>query len=73
MPERISLRERISPYSVRMRENTDQNNSENGHSLRSVMYFWGMQVFNAIWTFFGFILRSSLNVDMGQSIQEWYK
>ena len=27
---------RISPYSVRMRENTDQNNSEYRHSSRSV-------------------------------------
>ena len=27
---------RISPYSVRMRENADQNNSEYGHFLRSV-------------------------------------
>ena len=26
----------ISPYSVRMRENTDQNNSEYGHCLPSV-------------------------------------
>ena len=26
----------ISPYSVRMGENTDQNNSEYGHFLRSV-------------------------------------
>ena len=26
----------ISPYPVRMRENTDQNNSEYGHFLRSV-------------------------------------
>ena len=26
---------RISPYSVRMRENMDQNNSEYGHLLRS--------------------------------------
>ena len=26
---------RISPYSVRMRENVDQNNSEYGHFLRS--------------------------------------
>ena len=26
----------ISPYSVRMRENTDQNNSEYGHFSRSV-------------------------------------
>ena len=26
----------ISPYSVQMRENTDQNNSEYGHSLLSV-------------------------------------
>ena len=27
----------ISPYSVRMRENADQNNSEYGHFLRSAM------------------------------------
>ena len=27
---------RISPYLVQMPENTDQNNSEYGHSLRSV-------------------------------------
>ena len=27
---------RISPYSVRMRENVNQNNSEYGHFLRSV-------------------------------------
>ena len=26
---------RISPYSVRMRENTDQKNCKNGHFLRS--------------------------------------
>ena len=26
----------ISPYSVRIRENTDQNNSEHGHFSRSV-------------------------------------
>ena len=26
---------RLSPYSVRMRENTDQNNSEYDHLLRS--------------------------------------
>ena len=29
---------RISPYSVRMRENTDQNNSEYGHFLRGVQF-----------------------------------
>ena len=29
---------RISPYSVRKPENTDQNNSEYGHCLRSVCY-----------------------------------
>ena len=29
---------RTSPYSVRMRENTDQNNSEYGHFSRSVHY-----------------------------------
>ena len=28
----------ISPYSVRMRENADQNNSELGHFSRSVVY-----------------------------------
>ena len=28
---------RISPYSVRMRENADQNNSEYGHFLRSAL------------------------------------
>ena len=28
----------ISPYSVQMRENTDQNNSEYGHFLRSVTF-----------------------------------
>ena len=30
---------RISPYSVRMRENTDQNNSEYGHFLRNVFVY----------------------------------
>ena len=30
---------RISPYSVRMRENTNQNNSEHRHFLRSEMVF----------------------------------
>ena len=30
----------ISPYSVQMRENTDQNNSEYGHFLPSVIYSW---------------------------------
>ena len=29
---------RISPYSVRMRENGEQNNSEYGHFLRSVTF-----------------------------------
>ena len=29
---------RITPYSLRMRENIDQNNSESGHVLRSVEY-----------------------------------
>ena len=29
---------RISPYSVRMRENVDQNNSEYGHFLRSACF-----------------------------------
>ena len=30
---------RISPYSVRMRENEDQNNSEYGHFLRRARHF----------------------------------
>ena len=29
---------RISPYSVRLRENADQNNSEYGHYLRNDLY-----------------------------------
>ena len=35
----------ISPYSVRMRENADQNNSEYGHFLRSENYFAGILAF----------------------------
>ena len=31
---------RISQYSVQMRENTDQNNSEYGHFLRSEIYVY---------------------------------
>ena len=46
----------ISPYSVRMRENTDQNNSEYGHSLRSVNEDSHRCVQNLLkyltWTFF---------------------
>ena len=30
---------RISPYSIRMQKNTDQDNSEYGHCLRSVRSF----------------------------------
>ena len=29
---------RISPYSIRLRENADQNNSEYGHYLRNDLY-----------------------------------
>ena len=41
----------ISPYLVRMRENADQNNSENGHFLRPVwllffIYNWTAEVEN---------------------------
>ena len=32
---------RIPPYSVRMREIADQNNSEYGHFLRSAIYYKG--------------------------------
>ena len=35
---RTEYGERISPYSVRMQENEDQNNSEYGHFLRSVQH-----------------------------------
>ena len=31
---------RISPYSVRMRKNMDQNNSEYGHFLRIVLFIF---------------------------------
>ena len=31
---------RISPYSVRMRENTNQNNSKYGHFLRSENFIY---------------------------------
>ena len=34
--ERIKFRFSTSPYSVRMWENADQNNSKSGHFLRSV-------------------------------------
>ena len=34
----VSIRSYSSPYSVRMRENADQNNFKNGHFLRSVCY-----------------------------------
>ena len=34
---RIEYGERISPYSVQMRENKDQNISEYGHFLRSIL------------------------------------
>ena len=37
---------RISPYSVRMRENTDQNNSEYIHFLRSEVYETSLLIFN---------------------------
>ena len=34
----------ISPYSIRMRENTDQNNSEYEHFLRSVVNSFALQI-----------------------------
>ena len=34
---------RIFPYLIQMRENTDQNNSEYGHFLRSVKYTYFSQ------------------------------
>ena len=38
----------ISPYSVRMRENADQNNSEYGDFLLSDSYFTWKQIFPII-------------------------
>ena len=37
----------ISPYSVQMRENADQNNSEYGHFSRSVLL--NFNTFNFLW------------------------
>ena len=36
---------RISPYSVRMRENADQNNSEYGYVLHSALYCQLIEIF----------------------------
>ena len=36
--------ETISPYSVRMRENTEQKNSEYGHFARSVLVIFFYQI-----------------------------
>ena len=37
------MKRNISPYSVRMQENTDQNNFEYGHLSRSVhLCFWNI-------------------------------
>ena len=46
----------VSPYSVRMRKNTDQNNSEYGHFSRSEMYW---SVFSRIQTDYGEIRNTS--------------
>ena len=43
---------RISPYSVRMRENADQNNSEYEHFLRSGCFFLSSSIQNEkVWSF----------------------
>ena len=34
----------ISPFSVRIQENADQNNFEYGHFLRSVVLFWNRKL-----------------------------
>ena len=47
---------RISPYSVRMRENTDQNNSEYGHFLHSVFSSRFYHIGNLI-----FLLMQNIN------------
>ena len=40
----------IFPYSVRMRKNTDQNNSEYGHFSRSQVYFKMIQILQKVVT-----------------------
>ena len=42
------MRLRISPYSVRMRENTDQNISEYGHFLSNVQIEWFALLLNEL-------------------------
>ena len=42
---------RISPYSVRMRENTDQNNSEYGHFLWNVLQYSNVVMNAEIWRY----------------------
>ena len=37
-PKSVRIRSYSGPYSVWMQENTDQNNSEYGHFLRSGIY-----------------------------------
>ena len=38
----------ISTYAIQMRENTNQNNSEYGHFLRSVCNFWHKYLENSV-------------------------
>ena len=40
----------IFPYSVRMRKNTDQSNSEYGHFSRSQVYFKMIQILQKVVT-----------------------
>ena len=44
----VRIRSYSGPYSVRMRENADQNNSKYGHFLRSGMCgMWRMSLFHS--------------------------
>ena len=65
-------RDTDSPFSVRIRENTDQSNSEYGHFLQC----WFLLRTNAyLWKYQRIILfiTKFYQIHMGQSIQEWTK
>ena len=53
---------RISPYSVQMRENTDQNNSKYGHFSRSVSLEPHGRCYIACWRIFGYLPSFTLKL-----------
>ena len=59
---------RIFPYSVRMRKNTDQNNSEYGHFLRSLL-IQGKVLLDGSLLFHIYFIRLATN---NKLILEWY-